>query len=115
MIYGYSSHNIPKKRKKETHSEVAAVFKLSGSALAKPDKSASVRVSTQKAPPKLMPSSPCFSCLLFSLCSSEAGVGEGVGLMEGKGGGEGSNMRNVFAPKAKCRGEPLKILGADRW
>lgn len=61
MIYGYISPNIYEK----IHCEVAAVLKLSGSRLAKPDKSASARVSAQKVLPKLIPSPPCFPAFVF--------------------------------------------------
>lgn len=92
------------------HSEVAAVLKLSRSSLAKPDKSASVRVSAQKALPKLIPSLPCFPAFVFPLLIGSWGC-----WIDGGWGRRGSNMRNVFALKAKCREESLKILWADRW
>lgn len=88
------------------HSEVASVLKLSRSSLAKPDKSASVRVSAQKALPKLIPSLPCFPAFVFLLLIGRLGL-----EVEGGGG----YMRNVFALKAKCREESLKTLCADRW
>lgn len=98
------------------HSEVAAVLKLSRSNLAKPDKSASVRVSAQKALPKLIPSLPCFPAFVFPLLIGSWGWGGGGGRWsDGVRGWRGSNMRNVFALKAKCREESLKILCADRW
>lgn len=63
MIYGYFPPNIYEK----IHGEVAAVLKLSRSRLAKPDKSASVRVSAQKVLPKPIPSPPCFPAFVFPL------------------------------------------------
>lgn len=71
------------------HSEVAAVLKLSRSSLAKPDKSASVRVSAQKALPKLIPSLPCFPAFVFPLLigSRRWEEREAFGLMVGGGGG----------------------------
>lgn len=96
------------------HSEVAAVLKLSRSSLAKPDKSASVRVSAQKALPKLIPSLPCFPAFVFPLLIGGWGGGRGR-RSDGGRGWRGSNMRNVFGLKAKCREESLKILCADRW
>lgn len=55
------------------HSEVAAVLKLSRSSLAKPDKSASARVSAPKALPKLIPSLPSFPAFVFLLLIGRAG------------------------------------------
>lgn len=57
------------------------MLKLSRSSLAKPDKSASVRVSAQKALPKLIPSLPCFPAFVFLLL-----IGK-LGLVGGRGGG----------------------------
>lgn len=61
------------------HSEVAAVLKLSRSSLAKPDKSASVSVSLQKALPKLIPSLSCFPPFVFLLLIGSQGWGGGGG------------------------------------
>lgn len=61
------------------HSEVAAVLKLSTSRLAKPDKSASVRVSAQKALPKLIPSLSCFPAFVFLLLIGNQGCSSGGG------------------------------------
>lgn len=53
-------------------SEVAAVLKLSRSRFAKPDKSASVRVSAQKALPKLI---ALFSSFCFPFAYWNVGLG----------------------------------------
>lgn len=109
MIYGYFSHSVSEKK---LNSEVAAVLKLSTSRLAKPDKSASVRVSAQKALPKFISSLPCFPAFVFPLLIGSRC--RGGRWIDGRGGG-GGFMRHGFALKAKCREEPLKILRADRW
>lgn len=96
----------------EIHSEVAAVLKLSRSSLAKPDKSASMRVSAQKALPKLI---VLFSSFCFSFAYWKLALQWWWWCWCWSNRGRGSNMKNVFAPKAKCRQDSLKILCADRW
>lgn len=79
------------------HSEVASVLKLSRSSLAKPDKSASVRVSAQKALPKLIPSLPCFPAFVFLLLIGRLGLEvEGGWVHEKCVCPEGKVQRRVF-------------------
>lgn len=92
---------------KKTHSEVAAVLKLSRSRFAKPDISASVRVSAQKVLPNCYPHCLVFQ-LLFSLCLLESGVGEGVGLMVVGGGGGGLQHEKCVCPEGKVQRRVFK-------
>lgn len=80
MIYGYSSNSVS-----EMLREVVAVLKLSRSSFAKPDKSASLRVSAQKALPKLIPSLPCFPAFVFPVLIGGWGWWGDVAVIVGRG------------------------------